>query len=275
MLRLMLFAITCSSCALNTFEPANIWTGSIEANGIRIAVLNNAAGAISSLTWGGVEFVDSSDHGRLLQSAADYENVSEAYNPTEAGSGPDASIDNPSSSNLLDISFGLNVLTSSVHPAFWFPFYGHAVSPDTISKRVVIGYLGHTNVVDYYTNFHVTQSHNGVAFETLTGYMPGETFTAYYDYTANGLVIARQQADDTIATIMATADGSHAMAVKSLNANSYTANWRNTLMGAVIPTTKWNVTFYPKGQIAPGDYTFHNLLIIGTLAEVVDTLKSL
>ena len=57
---------------------------------IVITTTNRLAGAIHSLTWNGKEFIDSTDHGRQLQSASNFDCgkdlVAETFNPTEAGS---------------------------------------------------------------------------------------------------------------------------------------------------------------------------------------------
>lgn len=62
------------------------------------------AGAIRSLTWDGKEFIDSQDHGRQLQSAANFDCgkpfVPEGFNPTEAGSRRDGAGDRSSSKML-------------------------------------------------------------------------------------------------------------------------------------------------------------------------------
>ena len=57
---------------------------------IVITTRPRVAGAIHSLTWNGKEFIDSFDHGRQLQSAANFDCggrfTPETFNPTEAGS---------------------------------------------------------------------------------------------------------------------------------------------------------------------------------------------
>jgi hypothetical protein len=62
---------------------------------IVLTTTTRLAGAIHCLTWNGREFVDSTDHGRQLQSAASFDCASgppfhaESYIPTEAGSRAD------------------------------------------------------------------------------------------------------------------------------------------------------------------------------------------
>ena len=79
-------------------------TGLIGGKPLVIGTTSRLAGAIDSVKWDGVEFIDSHDHGRQLQSAinADVDGVYhvECYNPTEAGSVVDAL--GPKSTSRLD-----------------------------------------------------------------------------------------------------------------------------------------------------------------------------
>src|SRR5262249_25300879 len=77
------------------------------ASEIVITTTDRVAGAIHSVTWGGKEFIDSTDHGRQLQSASNFDCdgrfIPEVFNPTEAGSRADH-IGPKSSSKLLSVS---------------------------------------------------------------------------------------------------------------------------------------------------------------------------
>ena len=57
---------------------------------IVVTTTSRLAGAIHSVMWKGREFIDSTDHGRQLQSASSFDNSPtappETFNPTEAGS---------------------------------------------------------------------------------------------------------------------------------------------------------------------------------------------
>jgi hypothetical protein len=78
------------------FAQAPVVSGDAELSGtiggkpLVIQTTSRLAGAIDSVKWDGVEFINSHDHGRQLQSAinADVDGVyhTECYNPTEAGS---------------------------------------------------------------------------------------------------------------------------------------------------------------------------------------------
>lgn len=76
------------------------------------------AGAISSLTYRNVQYVDVADHGREIQSAVQVDDLGECFNPTEAGSEADRRAAT-SSSLLLSISNTGNVLRTVTRPAFW------------------------------------------------------------------------------------------------------------------------------------------------------------
>ena len=64
-----------------------------------ITTTNRLAGAIDSVKWNGQEFINSTDHGRQLQSACSFDCAktqpfwAECYNPTEAGSRADGAGD--------------------------------------------------------------------------------------------------------------------------------------------------------------------------------------
>lgn len=89
---------------------------------IVITTTERLAGAIHSLIWNGKEFIDSHDHGRQLQSAANFDAGSrfsgETFNPTEAGSRRDGA--GPwSTSRLLQLVATRNSLQTTNHMAFW------------------------------------------------------------------------------------------------------------------------------------------------------------
>ncbi len=89
---------------------------------IIITTTSRLAGAIHSLTWNGREFIDSADHGRQLQSAANFDAGSritgETYNPTEAGSRFNGA--GPKSTSVLRALHAKgNMLSTVSQMAFW------------------------------------------------------------------------------------------------------------------------------------------------------------
>ena len=80
---------------MNSLANANVSTSpnssiSAKVYGSQLTISTSArlAGAIGSLTWNGIEFINQDDHGRELQSASSFDGLGECFNPTEAGSGP-------------------------------------------------------------------------------------------------------------------------------------------------------------------------------------------
>ena len=87
-----------------------------------ITTTSRLAGAIDSFKWDGREFINSTDHGRQLQSACSFDNTptanAETFNPTEAGSRLDH-IGPKTTSRLLEIAATGNHLRTRTQMAFW------------------------------------------------------------------------------------------------------------------------------------------------------------
>ncbi|MFE0752723.1 hypothetical protein ACFW16_02130 [Inquilinus sp. NPDC058860] len=182
---------------------------------LEIKTSTRMGGAIESLTWKGKEFINSSDHGRLMQSASSFNRLGECYNPTEAGSAYDAR--GKSSSRLTAFSAEGNRLTSTNHPAYWRnclrdsnrPSSARAAndqagqpllqsvggsrdrskaSDHTFSKDITIGFRGHPNIIVYKVTFGVPDSFRftEAVFEPLTAYMPTSTVSQSFAYSPAG-----------------------------------------------------------------------------------------
>ncbi len=144
--------------------------GKIGSSEIVITTTDRLAGAIDSLKWDGKEFINSTDHGRQLQSAASFdcgvakEFWAECFNPTEAGSRRDGA-GAKSSSRLLSIRADGPELRTTTQMAFWLapgeessgrPALNDKVLSDhVVSKRVRIGYKEFANVIEYEVTFTV------------------------------------------------------------------------------------------------------------------------
>lgn len=263
-----------SACS---FQPTSTWRDSIEESGIRISIPTNAAGAIGSLTYRGAEYIDSSDHGRLVQSAVSYDNQGANNNPTEGGSDSDGPMINPSTSQLISIKTTKSSLETTTIPALWLPIGSQVISNDSLFKRVTIGFQGHINVIQYDVTFKVTDSHQNIVFESLTGYMPAK-FNTYHTLVSGVLTqITATKGGIQGDSISSTDDGKNALAIRTLDSGSYTVNWalNPLLQSAEVPCTKWSAVNVVAAPTQPNSYTFHHLIVVGTLEEVVSTLKSL
>jgi len=263
---------------------------------IVIMTTARVAGAIHSLTWGGKEFLDSSDHGRQLQSAANFDCggrfIPEVFNPTEAGARADGRGDR-SSSKLLKLRAGKRELTALTQMAFWLApgekSLGHPARNDKVlsdhrlAKRVHIGHKGLPHAIEYDVTFTVPrgEKHTFAQFEAVTGYMP-EGFGTFwrYDRAAGRLKpLDPGPGEQKDPVALATASGSHAMGVYSPGHPS--AGFEKAGYGRwhfkAEEVTKWDCVFRmrePRG-VAAGDYAFHTLVVVGSLADVEATLRAL
>lgn len=253
---------------------------------IVITTTKRCAGAVHSLTWRGKEFIDSTDHGRQLQSASNLDAGSpitgETYNPTEAGSrrdhvGPD------SSSQLLSLEAEGNRLKTTSRMAFWLAPGEYSgpnlaknrtmLSNHLLSKAVTIGFKGRPQVISYDVEFTLPsdEAHSHAVFESLTGYMPPE-FSQFWVYRAGSRELAPlsdgpgEQEDPVI---LATPNGAFAMGIFSpeKQAKGY-GRWK------FIPeqVVKWNCVFRANNPRPGATFAFRHFVAVGTLAQVKSDL---
>lgn len=176
----------------------------VAANGIYVSASQRMAGAIDSVVWGNVEFINAWDHGRELQYAVTvgkdgFPNEGECYNPTEAGSGHDLQ-QASTTSVLLAVKAAGNMLSTSVKPAFWMiPGEQHAnptpactvarntelVSQYVTTKTVTVGGLGLPgNAIDMNVTITIPDALSNLQVEAPTGYMTGD-FTSFFAVDTN------------------------------------------------------------------------------------------
>lgn len=226
---------------------------------VTVTSADNFAGAISSLVWDGVEFIDSLDHGRLLQSAVQFDGLSEAINPTEAGASGDGGASKDSSSILLARTIEADHLSTTTQMAYWLPYQGQVVSDVVLRKDVRIS----GNVISYVTQFEIPGQYSEAQFESLTGYMP-LTFSRMWALQDDGSLIELARpgvgkwTEQDKPLIFSTADGSHAMGVISHDAGVIYGNWD------FADCVKWNLMIRVKD---PKSVTFAQSLVIGTLEQ--------
>ena len=270
--------------------------GMIGGKPLVIRTTSRLAGAIDSVKWAGVEFIDSHDHGRQLQSAinADIGGVYhvECYNPTEAGSVVDA-LGPKSTSRLEGLSVSDGVLTTRTRMAFWLApgmkSGGHValndrlLSDHVLTKQVRIGRPGMDHVLDYRVKFTVPadRPHTYLQIEALTGYMPwGFSEELRFDAKTSTLVsLPRQNGEQRDPVVLSTPSGDHAMGVFT----PYRPPADQPAVGygrfkfEHDKVVKWNCVFRlrsPAG-IKPGDYGYQLYVVIGTREDCRRTLEAL
>jgi hypothetical protein len=263
---------------------------------IVIRTTSRLAAAIDSLTWDGVEFVDSADHGRQIQSAANFDAGHpfhpELFNPTEAGSRFDGAGPR-SSSVLLHLDARGHTLSTVNQPAFWLrpgersggrlALNDAIVSNHRISKRVTIGHRSLPRVIRYEVLFTVPsgERHTFAQFEAVTGYMPPR-FSRFLRFDPSSRRLETlddgpgEQADPVV---FATPDGRYAMGVFSPDQPS--PGFENAGYGRFRFTNervvKWNTVFRERSRsgITGGERPFLVFLVVGRLDQVRNDLATL
>jgi len=263
---------------------------------IVITVTSRLAGAIHSLTWDGREFIDSFDHGRQLQSAANFDAGApignELFNPTEAGSRRDGT-GATSSSRLLEIKASGNELRTVSQMAFWLapgeksdgkPARNTAVlSNHRLAKRVTIGRPSQPQVIEYEAVFTVPadERHRHAVFEALTGYMPPD-FSVFHAFdAAKGELVALSDGpgEQNRPVVFSTPDGHHGMGIFSPQQPSkgFEAAGYGRFRFEREKVVKWNCVFRTvddKG-VPAGDHRFRMFVAVGTRQDVLASLAAL
>lgn len=263
---------------------------------IVITTTARLAGAIDSLTWNGLEFINSFDHGRQLQSALNLDCgtpiKNETFNPTEAGSRRDGT-GGVSSSRLLQWRVGTNTLETLTQMAFWLApgeKSGTNIAKNTtvlsnhqLTKRVRIGHMDLPHAIAYDVVFRVPagERHTHAVFEALTGYMPPSfsEFRQFNPQTGDLDPLSDGPGEGQNPVVFLVPGGTHAMGVyasqqPSRNTSGPTfGRWRFQAEKVV----KWNCVFRTtdKNGIAPGDYTFRMVVIVGDVNTVRHSMRAL
>jgi hypothetical protein len=262
---------------------------------IVITTTSRVAGAIHSVRWNGKEFIDSHDHGRQLQSAANFDVngtfFNETFNPTEAGCERDMA-GASSTSRLLWRSASGRELGTITQMAFWLrpgqASGGHpaanttALSNHVLQKQVRIGAPGLEHAIHYQVAFTVPadERHARGTFEALTGYMPDE-FRSFHVLREDGTLADAPagQGEQPLPLVVSTAAGGHAMGVWSPDVARTTG--RRAGYGRFrfdkAKVSKWNCVFReqrPEGLEA-GTYRYQIWVAVGTREDVHETLVKL
>lgn len=253
---------------------------------LTVKTCNHDAGAICSLIWRGVQFIDDYDHGRQLQSAVSFNGLGEALNPTEAGASYLTDGFNPSPSSSLLLSESSNSqnhsLATTNQMAYWNPVNGQKRSNIIFEKQVQVGLPGMAHVIKYDTHFTVPagEYYSTGQFEVLTGYMPSY-FSKFYTYDVRNnaptvVALSDGPGEQNLPIIFATSDGGWAMGIYSPGTPQPTypgagyGRWRHTADNVV----KWNNVYRLNG-ISPGTYSFTSYVFVGSLDNVIVSMQQL
>lgn len=245
---------------------------------ITLKTCSHDAGAVCSVKFRGVEYIDDHDHGRQIQSATVFNHLGENYNPTEAGSVNDGLTPNPSSSKLLGWWNSADVLATHTQMAFWKPVNGVKLSSHTMNKQISVGAYGIKNVILHQLQHNVPSGaiYAHGQFEVLTGYMPPSfsVFKIYNPATDSLSAISDGPGEQKHPIIISTPDGQHAMGAWSpyINQSQYkNAGYGRWRFGDPDNVNKWNVVY--RHDNPRGSYHFRTYVFVGTAYEVMASMR--
>jgi hypothetical protein len=265
---------------------------------IVITTTQRLAGAVHSVRWNGVEFIDSTDHGRQLQSACSFDNGqpgpfwAECFNPTEAGSRADGTGES-STSRLLSLSSTKDELRTLTQMAFWLapgersegrPALNQTtLSNHKVAKHIRIGHNGIPNVLEYDVTFTVppNEPHRYAQFEALTGYMPDVfgSFLRFDPMTGQLVPLSDGPGEQPYPVVLSTPDGGYAMGICSTevpeNKGGRPGYGRFRFVRERV--VKWNCVFRVRREdgVPAGDYTYRMFVVLGTREDVRQALVKL
>jgi hypothetical protein len=246
------------------------------------------AGAISSLTFRGQEYVNSDDHGRLMQGAIAYNNRFECLNPTQAGGSRDRRniAQRSTSRRLLSYVTRENDVLITTRMAYWLrpsmtcqiPGVGRSpvdnrrrLSGDTYKINHRFGLNGHPNLAALDISYDIKEAYQSAVVEALTIYTPlmFDTFHAL-DPTSGAMTLEPTETpgETTSPVILSTADGAHAIAFISLQRGATYARFR-------FPDTNKISLVYRDTDGITGENRYAAAWAIGTREEVATRLREI
>lgn len=256
---------------------------------LTISMQKRFASAIASLRFRGQEYINTADHGRLMQSASSFDHYGECYNPTEAGSRDDGS-KTTTTSVLLHASAGERWLETETDMAFWLApgtDYGQTCGERTdtrqavntsrtghhvLAKRVVLSAGGMDNVIGYFVQFNVPEYHSSAVFEAATVYTP-KSFSKrlVFDPSSSTVSASVPFGEQSLPVILSTTDNQHAIGLFSPDLPRNGVGYGTF---SFLDTNKINCVFRENG-IQPGAYRYRCFFVVGSLVEVMQTIGAL
>lgn len=275
---------------------------------LTIKTSSQFGGAISSLKWGGKEFVNDWDHGRQFSTNASFFNRYECYNAYETGSKDDGQKPT-SSAKVLSLTASGNTLTSTTQMCWYLstrnprlgygdecgdpsqflpcPPYTGPLSNYRVQKTVTIGLAGISNVITYSSVVSIPETvQKGIV--QVTTVLPWEfsnlmTFDVVSkDYRG----IGSYAGEDDGVKVLSTSDGAYAMGYYTPEllqryGNGSEGGYR---WGLVPPDPNYPDPDFPCAGLGgefrfessgPGDSSNRSYLVIGDVNQVKEGLIAL
>ena len=279
-----------------------------EMNGDEIVLTASGdrfAGAINSLTYRGVQYIDTADHGREMQSAIQLDGWGECYNPNEAGSYADA--DGAGSTSVLEaISSHGNVLKTRTRPAYWMgPRQRRAMacnpnlesprnqartalntaklSEFTVSRKAAF----HSTIpglIEVGVEWRIPGDFKSMNAEASTGYLPGsfDLFLVYDRASGTLRKVAATAADSVnqhtdLPVIISRKDGVHAMGAFAPELMKNPGRGYMAFFSFAEdrkPTSKWSCVFGEVDIRKGSTYSYSCPIVIGSVDQVIAAINA-
>lgn len=240
----------------------------ISNNNFTVTTNDRFGGAVSSIKYHGIELIDKSDNGRLLQSAVSYDNLGEYCNPTQGG---DVS-NKLTSITKFNIKIDNKIITVS-DMSYW-------LKPQCDEKLNTL--LTETQIISPYTilstvTYSIPSDYTQATFEALTGYMKPKLKNSIFfnPITSESINTNTFIGEQQFPVIHYTDDKTIAVGVFS---NKLPQMWDDNLIGygrfyySFDPVTKFNCVFRETNLKQYESRTFQCMTVIGSLNEVKNEL---
>ncbi len=278
---------------------ARVITGRVDGDPVELRVSTRFGGAVGSLTWRGMEFLNIYDHGRQISYAWFLDDHGECLNPTEPGSASDLFAQTSSTIVHEICSDAANRLSTRISPAFWtqpgqtaFCDNGtleavntELVSDDMLEKVTQIGYEGIENVIVFDSTITLHGDHSLLRAEVPTAYLTGAFSARYrFDPRDGSLTPVTESMDLTapwsfvdnsrFPAILASEDGEFALGAYTARPGALYQILHYESRNPFDETNKWNILFSVEPAPA-GRYDFRTFGVIGTLEQVREGMVAL
>jgi hypothetical protein len=272
--------------------------GMVHGREVIVATTARVAGAVDSLRWSDLEFIDSYDHGRQLQSAASFDCGRddpfwpERFNPTEAGSRGDG-LGPTSSSELQIFEVDGRTLQTKNRMAFWLApgeesfgragLNGTKLSNHWLEKRIQVGCKASPDAIQFDLDFQMPadELHRLAQFEVLTGYMPPyfERFV-FWDAVRNQFsTLSDGPGEQPYPLAFSTSDGAHALGVWMVPPSNerYSPIGYGRFRFETEKVVKWNcaVRIASPTKVDLVRHSFRVYVVVGSLNQVASTFQHL
>ncbi len=255
-------------------EPVTLWT--ITNGVLTVTARSDQGGAISSIVYGGTEFIDSADHGRLLQTAIQWDGKVEGVNPTQAGAGGSGP-----ASKVLSVDKSTDRLTVSNQMMYWNAVNGSYLSNDKLTYSIDLNHLGRPNLMKYNVAWTPGESHELGSMEVLTAYLPtqftqikslnphtGEITDIDFSGATPSMPFGLTNNGGMDAILGMVPGGSRAIALYSTNILAMNGGYYpNELVGKLDVIKKVN------SAMAGSPITHEVYIAVGTLQEVIAAFR--